>query len=73
MDDQLRMIVTLYLELADGNVVFPGRARVLGNCSDAGRPSPCGEPVGDVASSVENLGGLPGTTAAPHEYFDEML
>jgi len=31
VDDKFRMIVPVYLELADGNIVFVGRARLAGN------------------------------------------
>jgi hypothetical protein len=33
VDDKFRMIVPIYLELADGRTVFLGRARLLGNTS----------------------------------------
>jgi aminopeptidase N len=33
VDDKFRMLVPLYLELADGNVAFLGRARITGNMS----------------------------------------
>lgn len=33
VDDKFRMLVPLYLELADGNVAFLGRARISGNTS----------------------------------------
>ncbi len=33
VDEHFRMLVPLYLELADGNMVFLGRARVIGNSS----------------------------------------
>ena len=33
VDDKFRMVVPLYLELADGNIVFLGRARISGNTS----------------------------------------
>ena len=31
VDDHFRMLVPLYLELADGNMFFLGRARMTGN------------------------------------------
>jgi aminopeptidase N len=33
VDDHFRMLVPIYLELADGNIVFLGRARIAGNSS----------------------------------------
>jgi len=33
VDDHFRMLVPIYLELADGNVFFLGRARLAGNNS----------------------------------------
>ena len=33
VDDKFRMLVPIYLELADGNVAFLGRARLIGNIS----------------------------------------
>ena len=33
VDDKFRMLVPLYLELADGNMFFLGRARLTGNSS----------------------------------------
>ena len=33
VDEKFRMLVPLYLELAEGNIVFMGRARLLGNSS----------------------------------------
>jgi hypothetical protein len=33
VDDKFHMLVPLYLELADGNVAFLGRARITGNTS----------------------------------------
>jgi hypothetical protein len=33
VDDHFRMLVPVYVELADGNIVFLGRARISGNAS----------------------------------------
>jgi aminopeptidase N len=33
VDDHFRMLVPVYLELADGNIAFLGRARLAGNAS----------------------------------------
>ncbi len=33
VDDHFRMLVPIYLELADGNIAFVGRARIAGNTS----------------------------------------
>jgi hypothetical protein len=33
VDDHFRMLVPVYVELADGNIVFLGRARIAGNTS----------------------------------------
>ena len=33
VDDHFRMLVPVYVELADGNIVFLGRARIAGNAS----------------------------------------
>ena len=33
VDDKFRMLVPLYIEMTDGNVIFLGRARLIGNTS----------------------------------------
>ncbi|HEY3975412.1 MAG TPA: M1 family aminopeptidase [Candidatus Sulfotelmatobacter sp.] len=59
VDDKFRMLVPLYLEMDDGNVIFLGRARLVGNSSV------------DQKVPLKGLKGKPRTVVA--NYYDDVL
>jgi len=59
VDDKFRMLVPLYLELADGNMFFLGRARMTGNTS--------------VAQKIPLKGLKMKPKAAVLNYYDDVL